>query len=104
MLRGKPPLLTLAATAVRAGGWGGPVTPEWASTAPSSQGDPGKPTVFTAKTLPLGQTEISRSGDFCPLEADGLDVVPDENSLPGGEQGLDATQGRGPPDFPFLCH
>lgn len=76
--------------------------PEWAPTAPSpARATQGKPTVFTVKTLALCQTEIKRSGDFCPPEADSLDVVPDRNSLPGGEQGLDATQGRGPPGHSF---
>lgn len=100
MLRGKPPLPTLAATAVPVGGRGRAGAPEWAPAAPpAARAAQGKLTVFA-----LCQTEIKRSGDFCPPEADSLDVVPDGNSLPGGEQGLDATQGRGPPDIPFLCH
>lgn len=81
---------SLCATAIampagRGGAGRGP--PVWAPTAPSpARGTQGKPTVFIGKTLALCQTEINRSGDFCPPEADSLDVVPDENSLLGGEQ------------------
>ena len=60
--------------------------------------------MFIGKTLALRQTEINRSGDFCPPEADSLDVVPDENSLLGGEQAWTPPRAEAPPDVPFLCH
>lgn len=69
-----------------------------------SVGGQGKPTVFTGKTLALCQTEINRSGDFCPPEADSLDVVQMKIlSLAGSRPRHHPGQGL-PPAIPFLCH
>lgn len=75
------------------GGGGGP-----------QPGGQGKPTVFTGETLALCQTERNRSGDFCPPEADSLDVVQMKIlSLAGSRPRHHPGQGL-PPDVPFLCH